>query len=71
MPVFCFSCGRKGYGLKDCTEVPVEFRDLSEEDLPYSAALKAESTLLGKVNLKLGFNVKKSVKQCYYLGDDE
>lgn len=68
---FYFGCSRMGHGLSECSKVLVKIRDLPEDDLPYSVALKAKSKVMGKVNLKLGSNMKKSMKQCFYVGDDE
>ncbi|MBA0672600.1 hypothetical protein Goklo_023999, partial [Gossypium klotzschianum] len=42
-----------------------------KDDLPYSLALKAESNLIGKESLQFGFSVKKSMKQCLYIGENK
>ncbi|KAH1073219.1 hypothetical protein J1N35_025547 [Gossypium stocksii] len=59
---------RMGYGIKDCNDTLNESKELSEEDLPFSLALKAESNLIRKVNMQLGVTMKKSMPQHYYLG---
>lgn len=51
-----------GHSLKECDFVSDEVKQLSEDDLPYSAAIKAESTILGKVNLKLANKGKKNLR---------
>lgn len=51
-----------GHNLKDCNLVVDEVKTLSEDDLHYSIALKAESAILGKVDLKLGSKGKKFMK---------
>ncbi|MBA0812459.1 hypothetical protein Gohar_026427 [Gossypium harknessii] len=45
-------------------------REKLEDDLPYSLALKAESSLLGRESLKLGFSTKRTMKHCYYTGEE-
>ncbi|PPS15616.1 hypothetical protein GOBAR_AA04967 [Gossypium barbadense] len=53
----------------ECNGIPTDERDKLEDELPYSLALKAESSLLEKESLKSNFSTKKSVKQCSYIGD--
>ncbi|PPD82730.1 hypothetical protein GOBAR_DD20345 [Gossypium barbadense] len=53
---FFFGCGRLGHGVK------------AEDDLPYSLALKAESSIIGKESLLFGSLMKTTMKQCYYTG---
>lgn len=50
-----------GHSLKDCHLVSEEVKILPNDELPYFVALKAKSTFLGKVNLKLRNKGKKSM----------
>ncbi|MBA0603002.1 hypothetical protein Gorai_003162 [Gossypium raimondii] len=54
--------------IKECNDTPADSKELPEDDLPFSLALKAESNLMGKVSMQLGANMKKSMTQCFYLG---
>ncbi|MBA0738599.1 hypothetical protein Gogos_011931, partial [Gossypium gossypioides] len=58
-------------GVKDCTKISSEERERTEDDLPYSIVLKAESNLLGKENQMFGFSTRKLMKQRYYTRDDD
>ncbi|MBA0742589.1 hypothetical protein Gogos_015631 [Gossypium gossypioides] len=60
-----------GYAVKDCIKIPNLGEEKLEEDLPYSLALKVESNLVGKEILQFGFSVKKFMKQCLYIGENE
>lgn len=62
LPVFYFGCGRMGHNLKDCTEVPIDMKNLPEDDLFVFVALKVENNLVGKVNLKLVLNLKNKCR---------
>lgn len=68
LPTFCFGCGRLGHGVKEYTKIPLEDRDKTENELPYSIALKAKSSIIGKESLWLGSLKKKTMKQCHYTG---
>ncbi|MBA0785417.1 hypothetical protein Gotri_026419, partial [Gossypium trilobum] len=68
---FCFKCCCMGHAVKDCIEIPNLGEEKLEEDLPYSLALKVESNLVGKEILQFGFSVKKFMKQCLYIGENE
>nr|KJB18771.1 hypothetical protein B456_003G068500 [Gossypium raimondii] len=49
---FCFGCGCMAHRrIKECNDTPANFKELPEDDLPFSLALKAESNLMGKVNM--------------------
>ncbi|MBA0735263.1 hypothetical protein Gogos_019127 [Gossypium gossypioides] len=48
LPGFCFGCGRMAHGIKECNDTLADFKELLEDDLPFSLALKAESNLMGK-----------------------
>ncbi|MBA0869971.1 hypothetical protein Goshw_005934 [Gossypium schwendimanii] len=61
-------CGRMDHSIKECSEVTTEIKNLPEDELPYSLALKAEINLLGKESLKLGSVARKSMKQWSYTG---
>ncbi|MBA0810504.1 hypothetical protein Gohar_002495, partial [Gossypium harknessii] len=56
------------HGVKDCTEIPSGDRVKAEDDLPYSLALKAESSIIGKESLLFGSLMKRTMKQYYYRG---
>lgn len=58
-----------GHGIKECKKIPSGIEEFLEDDLPYSLDLKVELDILGKVSLRLGSNVKKSISQCSYLGE--
>ncbi|MBA0715886.1 hypothetical protein Golax_014762, partial [Gossypium laxum] len=51
-----------GHSIKECIKVTLKVKDLLEDELPYSLALKAELNLLGRESLKLGSVVRKSMK---------
>lgn len=53
LPIFCFNCGIMGLGVRDCDKQHKR-NPLEEEDMPYSNALKAETTLMGKEWMKFG-----------------
>lgn len=55
-----FGCGQMGHGLKDCNVSSDAVKEMPEDALLYSVALKVESNLVGKECHKLGFSVKKS-----------
>lgn len=59
LPSFCFGCERMGHSLKECDFASEKVKQLSEDDFPYSTAIKAKSTILGSVNLKFGNKGKK------------
>ncbi|MBA0570070.1 hypothetical protein Golob_003757 [Gossypium lobatum] len=59
-----------GHGIKDYMVILSKDREKVEDDLPYSLALKAESSLLGRESLKLGISTKRTMKQCYYTGEE-
>lgn len=46
-------------------------RDLSEDELPYSRALRVELPLIGKISLQLGSKGKKQNSLCTYEGENE
>ncbi|MBA0869116.1 hypothetical protein Goshw_023342, partial [Gossypium schwendimanii] len=56
------------HGVKDCTEIPSGDRVKAKDDLPYSLALKAESSIIGKESLLFGSLMKRTMKQYYYTG---
>lgn len=70
LPTFCFGCGHMGHGIKDCLMLLEGDRGKAEDELPYSVALKAESSALGRKSLLLGSLQKKIIKQCYYIGEE-
>ncbi|MBA0628213.1 hypothetical protein Godav_022978 [Gossypium davidsonii] len=59
-----------GHGIKGYMVILSKDREKVKDDLPYSLALKAESSLLGRESLKLGFSTKRAMKQCYYTGKE-
>ncbi|MBA0813404.1 hypothetical protein Gohar_027260 [Gossypium harknessii] len=61
-------CGRMDHSIKECSEVTTEIKNLPEDELPYSLALKAKINLLGRESLKLGSVARKSMKQWSYTG---
>ncbi|MBA0811136.1 hypothetical protein Gohar_003066 [Gossypium harknessii] len=68
LPMFCFGCGRMGYGLKDCTQIVPAKKSKISDDPPYTMALKAQSKLIGKVSMKFNVLLKKVGVQCSYTG---
>lgn len=70
LSIFYFGCGLPGHNLRDCWEVSVKVKELSEDDYPFSVALKAEVNLVGKISLALGIAGKKTKAQCSYVGED-
>ncbi|MFQ6650879.1 hypothetical protein Gotur_022287, partial [Gossypium turneri] len=71
LPIFCFGCGRVGYGLLDCSELNLAEKIKIREDPPYMLALKAESNLIGKESIKFNDFSKKVRVQCSYTGGSE
>lgn len=49
VPTFCFSCGRMGHGVKECSTIYWEDDPKADDEQPFSVALKAESSMVGKV----------------------
>lgn len=70
LPSFCFGCERIGHGVQSCSVVGKAIKDLPEDNLPFSMALKAELNFLGKINLKLGVVSKRLMEQGVYLGEE-
>ncbi|KAH1091386.1 hypothetical protein J1N35_018643 [Gossypium stocksii] len=69
---FCFGwCGIMGYIVKDCNDVMKQGKYIREDNIPYSIALKAESSLLGRESLRLGKTDKKFTEQRVYTGEEE
>lgn len=66
--VFCFGCGRLGHFLLDCDTILEKEKGRSEEEQPYSMALKAESNVLGKESFRLNLLICKGVQQSSYVG---
>lgn len=61
LSIFYFGCRRIGHGFKDCSATTGDIMELSEDDLPYSVALKAKSNLSGKENVQLGISGRKTM----------
>ncbi|PPS05425.1 hypothetical protein GOBAR_AA15248 [Gossypium barbadense] len=70
LPTFCFGCGRMGHGSKECSKIVGREENEDSENYPFSIALKAESSILGKESLLFGSLLKKSMKQCFYTGEE-
>ncbi|KAK5844657.1 hypothetical protein PVK06_000797 [Gossypium arboreum] len=62
---------RRGHGVKDCMSISSEERVKTEDNLPYSIALKVESSIKGKKSIWLGSLKKKTMIQCNYTGMEE
>ncbi|KAH1066732.1 hypothetical protein J1N35_031719 [Gossypium stocksii] len=71
LPNFYFSCGIMGHIAKDCNGITKQVKNIGDNDLPYSIALKAESNLKGRESLQLGKTEKKFMEQCLYTGEEE
>ncbi|KAH1128958.1 hypothetical protein J1N35_000336 [Gossypium stocksii] len=71
LPNFCFGCGIMAHIVKDCNDMMKQWKDIREDNFPYSIALKAESSLLGRESLRLGKTDKKFAEQCVYTGEEE
>lgn len=59
-----------GHGSKECSEIVGREENEDSENYPFSIALKAESSILGKESLLFGSLLKKSMKQCFYTGEE-
>ncbi|MBA0676917.1 hypothetical protein Goari_018356, partial [Gossypium aridum] len=53
LPRFCFGCGRMGHVIKERKDTLDESKEFLRDDLPFSLALKAESSLMGKLRQKV------------------
>ncbi|MBA0648205.1 hypothetical protein Goklo_015972 [Gossypium klotzschianum] len=71
LPNFFFGCGSMGHVAKECTEISKLGKEIREDDIPYSLALKAGSNLVGKESLQLGVSGRKFMDQCLYTGEKE
>ncbi|PPD90382.1 hypothetical protein GOBAR_DD12675 [Gossypium barbadense] len=52
---FCFGCGCMAHRIKECNDTSANFKELPEDNLPFSLALKAESNLMGKKHCVIDF----------------
>lgn len=59
-----------GHGLQDCDVVPDSVKNSTDDELPFSVALKAEPNMLGRESLKLGVFTRKTMKQYVYVGEE-
>ncbi|MBA0571075.1 hypothetical protein Golob_004668, partial [Gossypium lobatum] len=66
--MFCFGCGRMGHSLKECQVLNLVEKEKFKEDPNYTLALKVESNLIGKENMKFNDLSKKVRVQCSYTG---
>lgn len=71
LPQFCFGYGQMGHGLKEYSECDSNTKEMLDDDLPYSLALKSEVKAVGKEVLKFGFLAKKSRLQRQYVGNSD
>lgn len=69
LPNLCFGCGRIGHGVKDYDLIPLNDRLKEEDDLSYSNALRAESTMLGKECFKFDLFSIRQMKQHQYTSE--
>ncbi|MBA0580981.1 hypothetical protein Gorai_023176 [Gossypium raimondii] len=53
LPGFCFGCGRMGHRIKERKDTLDESKEFPRDDVPFSLALKAESSLMGKLRQKV------------------
>lgn len=70
LPSFYFGCGCMGHRAKECVEIAQEVKDLPEDNLPFSLALKVEFNFLSRISMWLGAKIKSLSTQCSYLGDN-
>ncbi|KAH1063848.1 hypothetical protein J1N35_028835 [Gossypium stocksii] len=56
--------------IKDCTKLHAEDHTRADDEQPFSLALNTESSIVGKESLILGSMWKKSMKQCFYTGEE-
>lgn len=68
--IFCYGCGMIGHGLEDCEVVHESIKDLSDDEMPFSLALKTKSNMVGKECLSLRLSSRKFTKQCLYVGKE-
>ncbi|PPS04347.1 hypothetical protein GOBAR_AA16316 [Gossypium barbadense] len=59
-----------GNEIKECSETSPEDRIKVDDEHPFSIALKAKSSMVGKECLIFGSIQKKSMKQCFYAGEE-
>ncbi|MBA0608504.1 hypothetical protein Godav_020717 [Gossypium davidsonii] len=65
--MFCFGYGRMGHGISNCTQIPPARKNKISENPPYSLALKAESKLIGKENMKFNSLLKQVGAQSSFI----
>lgn len=70
LSVFCYGCGRMGHDLQDCDVISNEIKQNADDELPFLAALKVESNLMGKESLKFGISARKIMKQWSYTREE-
>lgn len=71
LPSVCFRCGKMRHRTKDCQDFPQDEGELTEENLAYSNALRAESVLMGKEWYQFTGASKRSTPQYSYIGKQE
>lgn len=55
-----------GHVAHECDSISLQDREKMIEELPYSVALRAESSMFGRECLKFGLSTKKSMHEFYY-----
>ncbi|MBA0613538.1 hypothetical protein Godav_013956, partial [Gossypium davidsonii] len=71
LPIFCFGCGRMGHNLKECQVLNIVEKEKFKKDPNYTLALKAESNISGKEDMKFNAFSNKVRVQCSYTGGTE
>lgn len=71
LPGYCYGCGCMGHNVKDCDEILATKKDKPEDELPYSIALRAESTAVGRESMIFGNSAKTNLRQRVYVREDK
>lgn len=66
---FYFGCGCMGHLVKDCSEISQQIKELPDDDMPYSLALKAEFNFPASLVCVLVKKIFNLSSQMFYMGE--
>lgn len=70
-PNFLLRLQSYGHGIGDYQMISINDKERLVEEMPYSVALRAESSPFEWECLKYEFSSKKSMRKCYYTDEPE